>query len=231
MAAQPGADVVGQGVVDGGFHFAVEGQAAPFGQFLTGRRFGAVADVVGQRLRVPGSKHRLGGEVLLSGIGIRPFLPATVAGGAGGETVHQRRLLAQPHQAGAPAAQHGRIQHHHALGQFRCLRRSHQAEDATHGMAEQVAWLVLGLRQRVAEIDQLLHHVVPVVADRVAGIVPVLVQRMHLVALLFELVEQHAVGAGGKAVAVREDDLGGRGTRCFHQITLSSGDWILVMGG
>ena len=45
------------------------------------------------------------------------------------------------------------------------------------------------------------------------------------------LVEQHAVGAGGKAVAVREDDLGGRGTRCFHQITLSSGDWILVMGG
>ena len=135
MAAQPGADVVGQGVVDGGFHFAVKGQAAPFGQFLTGRGFGAVADVVGQRLRVPGSKHRLGGEVLLSGIGIRPFLPATVAGGAGGETVHQRRLLAQPHQAGAPAAQHGRIQHHHALGQFWRLCRSHQAEDAAHGVA------------------------------------------------------------------------------------------------
>ena len=72
MLAQPGSDIVRQRVVDGGFHFAVESQAAAFRQLFARRLFGAVADIVGQCLRVPGGKYRFGGEVLVRGIGLCP---------------------------------------------------------------------------------------------------------------------------------------------------------------
>ena len=86
------------------------------------------------------------------------------------------------------------------------------------------------------EVGQLLHQVRPVAGDGVGGVVAVFFDGANVKPTGFQLAEQHAVGAGGEAVAVGKDDQrAGAGVGCLGfgahggrgQISFSSGVLIL----
>ncbi|MCY1542572.1 hypothetical protein D9M68_783270 [compost metagenome] len=83
---------------------------------------------------------------------------------------------------------------------------------------------------QLGEVGQLLHQVRPVVGDGVLRVVPEFLDGVDLEAAAAQAVEDDAVGARGKAVAVREHDGRHRHGRDRLQISFSSGVEILRSG-
>ena len=72
-------------------------------------------------------------------------------------------------------------------------------------MAHQKHWRAGALHLFLGKVGQLLHQVRPVAGDRVARVVAKAVHRADLEAARAQVLEQHVVGAGRKAVAVGEN--------------------------
>nr|ART89648.1 hypothetical protein [uncultured bacterium] len=87
-------------------------------------------------------------------------------------------------------------------------RRAHQAEKPAQRMADQEGRFAGLVDLARGKVVQLLHQVRPVVGDRVLRRMPELVNRLDGEAARAQVLEQHAVGGGGEAVGVREDDEG-----------------------
>ena len=83
VLAQQAVQVVGQGVVDGGFHVAVKAQHAVGAAIGQGRVFGAVGNVVGQHLGVPQRKGAFVCQVFMHSFGAGPLVAAFLADLAG----------------------------------------------------------------------------------------------------------------------------------------------------
>ena len=207
MALEQAAQVVGQGVVDGGFYVTVKAQHAFFVvTFALVVR--AVGDVVLQHLRLPAGKHfftlKVGQCLGLAG----PAVAAAPADRTGGHRAHQLRALERTQRAGAPAAQQWGIEQQHAACQIGFAGGRHQAEEAAQRVAHQPGRLPGPLYLGPGEVDQLLHQLAPIVADGVARIVAKALDGAHLEAARLEVAKQHAIGAGAKAVGVGKNKQG-----------------------
>src|SRR5205823_2622861 len=108
--------------------------------------------------------------------------------------------------------------------QFGMSRRAHQAQESAERMADEEHRTAGGRCMKLREIGELLNQVRPVVGDGVGRVVPELLDRVDLETATAQALEHDAVGAGRKAVAVREDD---RRQRGHCQISFSSGVEIL----
>jgi hypothetical protein len=217
MPLEQGIHVVGQGVVDRRLDVAVEAQHA-----LPVLLVRAVRDVVGQHLRLPAgesllwrkcsSAASLDGQRLLR---LRLTAPGEI-------DPHQLRALGGAQRVRLPAAQERRVQQQHPARQLRVACGAHRTEEAAQRMAHQEGGFAGLVDLARGEVVQLLHQPRPVVADRVLRIVAELVDGLDREAACAQVPEQDAVGAGGKAVGVREDDQA--------QISFSSGRVIFFSG-
>ena len=84
--------------------------------------------------------------------------------------------------------------------------RRHHTEKTAQRVAYQKDGRVVGAALGGSEISQLLHQMGPIVGDRVARIVPYFFNRFNLETTLTQLIKQDTIGAGGKAVAMGEDE-------------------------
>ncbi|EEF26874.1 conserved hypothetical protein [Ricinus communis] len=155
-------------------------------------RLEAAVHVIGQHAGRPGREQVLGGEVLIRRAHVRPDIAA-----ADGE-LGRRHAVSAPQQLDhapgerAPAADHRRIEHHHAAHQVGPLVSHHQAQHAAQRMADQDHRLAVVAAGQL--LDIFVDQVWPAVGDRVAGIVGMHVERLD-VEMLGQQREELAVHA------------------------------------
>ena len=107
VVAQQAVQVVGQAVVDGGFHVAVKTQYALGATVGQGLVFGAVGDVVGQHLGVPGGKGFFVLEMGQCRRRVGPLVAALAADRAGRQVPHHLCVFGHGQGLGFPATEHG----------------------------------------------------------------------------------------------------------------------------
>ncbi|PHN95916.1 hypothetical protein CSC81_17870, partial [Tenacibaculum discolor] len=115
VAAECLQQVVRHRGVDGRFDVAAKTQPA---RFTVQVRFGAMSQVVVEDARVEGRELGLGRKMLVRDLQAGPFLGALGGDARGRDHAVQRaQFLGQAYARVLPAVQHGRVHHHHALGQ------------------------------------------------------------------------------------------------------------------
>lgn len=85
---------------------------------------------------------------------------------------------------------------------------AHQAQEAAQRMADQKGRLAGLFNFLAGKVGQLLHQVRPVAGHGVAGVMAEFFNRLDLKTPCLQALEQHAVGAGRKAVAMGKNDEG-----------------------
>ena len=161
-------------------------------------------------------------KVFEGSVGAGPVVAPASADSAGRDRADHGRALGGAHCGGFPASEQGRVEHHHAAGEFGVACGAHDAQEPAERVAHQISRLASLDRFGLREIVELRDQVRPVAGDRVARVMAELVHRLDGEATCAQVLEQYAVGRRGKTVAVREDD--------EAQMSLSSGRVILRSG-
>ena len=150
-----------------------------------------------------GRKLGFEAEVLLGCVQSGPLVGALGGYARRHDAVDEVDAFGQAHGCTAPALQDGRVQHHHALRPLRVLTGQHEAEVAAQGVSDEVGGVADLLDHEVAQLGD---KVWPVGRDRVAWVVPVLLDGVDGVALVLPALEDRLVGARRETVGVRKND-------------------------